>query len=113
MLPSCSLSISSRRGELAIIRLEGNELVSHRPGIGKGLNRPTLEGPYIFVCVGEQGRAQGLPGEVCIDLRNRSIPNVRLSFLGFFLETTGSHWTFHTRQFGEMVLAAEGQQEGS
>lgn len=73
MLPRCSLSISSRRGELAVICLERDELVSHRPGIGKGLNRPTLEGPYIFVCVGERGRAGGLPGEVCIDLRDRSL----------------------------------------
>lgn len=94
MLPRCSLSISSRKGELAVIRLERNELVSHRPGIGKGLNRPTLEGPYIFVCVGEQGRAGGLPGEVCIDLRNRSLGSASSYVHGNLIESLGTASVF-------------------
>lgn len=49
MSPGCSLSISSRRGEVSLICLEGKELVSHALGLGKGLSCPTLKGPYILV----------------------------------------------------------------
>lgn len=70
MSPGCSLSVSSRRGEVSLICLEGKELVSHALGLGKGLSCPTLKGPYILVGLVGVGVGE-VPGEVFTDLRNR------------------------------------------